>query len=466
MSFSKNIKNINNMISKNNSSFDHIIVGAGPAGLFAAYELINKKPKSKICIIEKGNLIQNRKPEETMSGVGGTGAYSDGKIHITPVLSHEKLFHLYNSQQLEELLNEVDEIFSFFGVDAPYTPENYNDAIPLLEECRQKEIHLVVRKTRHIGSDLLPKIIQNFQNHLIKNNVKIYSKTEVKDLIIDNKKKCTGVVLSDNKKIKAKKIFLAPGREGAKWLQDLCTSYEIPYHHDKVEIGVRVEFPAILMKRFIEVMYESIFMIRSNTFDDIVRTFCPCPNGYVTVEKYKDFISVNGHSNSDNGALNSNFALVSEVNLTEPTENTISYALSIAKLATTLGGGKPIVQRLIDLKNGRRSNWERINKGFVNPSLTDVTPGDISMALPYRIVVNLKEALETLDRVMPGINSGSTLLYAPEIKLRSSKIFTNRHLETNIKNLYVGGDASGLSGSITGAAVTGLISARNMALKK
>jgi len=454
------------MVTKNNSSFDYIIVGAGPAGLFAGYELIKNKPKAKICIIEKGNLIQNRKSNEVMSGVGGTGAYSDGKIHITPVLSHEKLFHLYNAQQLQNLLNEVDEIFSFFGVSAPYTPENYESVIPLLEECRQKEIHLFVRKARHIGSDSLPKVIHNFQNHLIKKGVKILAKTEVKDLLIDNKKNCNGVILSNNKKIKAKKIFLAPGRDGAKWLKDLCTNYEIPYHHDKVEIGVRVEFPSILMRRFTEVMYESIFMIHSKTFDDIVRTFCPCPNGYVTIEQYKDFISVNGHSNSDNGAVNSNFALVSEVKLTEPIENTISYALSIAKLATTLGGGKPIIQRLVDLKNGRRSNWQRINKSFVTPSLNDVTPGDISMALPYRIVVNIIEALEMLDRVMPGINSGSTLLYAPEIKLRSSKIFTNRYLETNIKNLHVGGDAAGLSGSITGAAVTGLISARGICSKK
>jgi len=448
-------------IGKTRSLYDCIIVGAGPAGMFAAYEMIKKKPKAKICLIEKGNLIQSRKKSEIMSGVGGTGTYSDGKLHLTPILSHEKMFHLYNPEQFQIFLNEVDDIFTNFGVDAPYSPENMEEVIPLVEECRRKEVQLFVRRTRHIGSDHLPKVILNFQEFLIKKGVKILPKTEVKDLLVI-KNKCLGVVLKDKKIIKGKTVFLAPGRTGTRWLQEICQRYKVNYTYDRIEIGVRVEFPAVLMKRFSDVMYESIFMVYTPTFDNAVRTFCPCPNGYVALEKYEDFISVNGHSNSDNLAPNSNFALVQEVELTEPVENTTSYALTIAKMATTIGGGRPVLQRLADFKKGRRSTWGRIKKSYVLPSLTDATPGDISMALPHRNVVNLKEAIEMLDRVMPGLNSGATLLYAPEIKLRASKIKTSKDLQTNIKNLFVGGDAAGLSGSITGAAVTGLIAGRGM----
>lgn len=441
--------------------YDCIIVGAGPAGLFAAYELIKNKPTLKILIIEKGEFVQNRKKTDVMSGVGGTGTYSDGKLHYTPTLSHEKMFHLYNPVEYQIFLDEVDKIFTTFGVTARMTPENIEEAESLVEECRKKSIQLFIRKARHVGSDTLPKIILNFQKYLIDKGVEFKTKTEVADLIIKGNR-CEGVLVSNRKKILSKKVLLAPGRLGAKWLQDTCEKYKLPYTYDKIEIGVRVEFPSGIMKRFTDVMYESIFMVYSTTFDDVVRTFCPCPNGYVAREDYEGFVSVNGHSNSDNKAPNSNFALVTEVNLTKPVENTISYALSIAKLASTIGGNKPILQRLADFKKGRRSTWDRLRKSYVIPSLSDVTPGDISMALPYRIVVDLKEALEILDQVMPGLNSGSTLLYAPEIKLRSSRIETDKSLQTKIIGLFVAGDGSGLSGSITGAAVTGIVAARGM----
>lgn len=440
--------------------YNCIIVGAGPAGLFAAYELV-KSGQKNIAIIDKGELVQNRKAKDVMSGVGGTGTYSDGKLHFTPILSHEKMFHLYSPAEYQKILDEVDKIFTQFGVTAPVTPKNIEQAEVLVEECRKKGIQLFIRKARHVGSDALPKVILNFQNYLIEKGVNFLTKKEVSDVLIKSNQ-CRGVVLKNGEKIQSQKVLLAPGRVGAKWLQDICEKYRLHYSYDKIEIGVRVEFPAGIMKRFTDVMYESIFMVYSSTFDDVVRTFCPCPNGYVTREDYEGFVSVNGHSNSDNKASNSNFALVSEVHLTEPVENTISYALSIAKLASTIGGNKPILQRLADFKKGRRSTWERLRKTYVVPSLSDVTPGDISMALPYRIMVNLKEALEILDGVMPGINSGSTLLYAPEIKLRSSKIETDKYLETKIKGLFVAGDAAGLSGSITGAAVTGIIAARGV----
>jgi len=216
------------------------------------------------------------------------------------------------------------------------------------------------------------------------------------------------------------------------------------------------------MRKHADALYEVVFKIRTKTFDDIIRTFCSCPNGYVAKEDYSGYVCVNGHSLSDHKSPNSNFAFVCEVRLTEPVENSLAYAKSIAELATTIGGGKPILQRLADLKVGRRSTVERISKSMVTPSLKDVTPGDISMALPHRVVTNILEGLEQLDKIMPGINSGSTLLYAPEVKFRSTKVKTDANMETCIKNLFIAGDASGMAGSITGAGATGIMAARGI----
>ena len=229
-----------------------------------------------------------------------------------------------------------------------------------------------------------------------------------------------------------------------------------------VEVGVRVEFPEGVMRRYAEALYEIVLKVRTPTFDDIVRTFCSCPHGYVAREDYQGYVCVNGYSNSDHSSKNSNVALVCEVNLTEPVENSIAYAQSIAELASTIGGQKPVLQRLADLRKGRRSTWKKIEKSLTTPSLMDVTPGDISMALPHRIVTNILESLEKLDTIMPGINAGSTLLYAPEVKFRSSKIKTTPNMETNLKGLFVAGDASGMAGSITGAAATGIMAARGI----
>ena len=218
------------------------------------------------------------------------------------------------------------------------------------------------------------------------------------------------------------------------------------------------------MRKYADSLYEIVLKVRTKTYDDIMRTFCSCPNGMVTIEEYGDYVCVNGHSTSNHESENSNFAFVCEVNLTEPVENSIAYAESIARLASTIGGGKPIIQRLTDLRRGRRSTPSRLSKSIVRASLPSnkVTPGDISMALPHRLVTNIIEGLEKLDVVMPGVNSGSTLLYAPEVKFRSSFVLTTYDMQTALKNVYVAGDASGLSGTITGAAATGIMAARGI----
>jgi len=441
-------------------NYDVLIVGAGPAGLFACYELLKKSKGIKIALVEMGDNMKKRKRSDVMSGFGGAGTFSDGKLTLTANLSHEKAFHLISRNKYQKILDYIDEVLTDFGVDSEYYPKENELLNELILESKRNDIELVVRKARHIGTDKLEKVMINFEKYLITNGVDILNNTKVTDLIFE-KKKLKGVK-TEKKDIYATKVLLAPGRVNAKWLQTLSDKYGIEYVYDKVEVGVRVEFPSSIMQRQAEVLYETVYRVRTKTYHDIVRTFCSCPNGFVSTEQYDGYVCVNGHSDSDHLSENSNFAFLCEVSLTEPVENSIAYAKSIAEVASTIGGGKPILQSLEDLKCGRRSTESRLEKSFVTPSLEDYTPGDISMALPHRIVVNIVEGLDILNLVMPGINSGSTLLYAPEVKFRSSKTKTDKDMETSIKGLYVAGDGAGLSGSITGAAVTGVMAARGM----
>lgn len=442
-------------------TYDVAIVGAGPAGLFAAYELTKKsKNPPKVIIIEKGKDISKRKAKEAMCGVGGAGTFSDGKLHFTPVLSHEKLFDVVNKQEYIKNIHYVDKLFSKFGVDAPYTPKNLTEAQQLVDFCQRQGIKLYIRKCRHVGSDNLPKVISNMVKTLKKQGVRFVCETEVKEILTEENQ-VVGLK-TKNKTYKAKKYLVAPGRIGAKWLQTQAKKIGLDYSYQKVEIGVRVEFPAGIMAEHSKIMHENIYSIQTPTFDDTVRSFCPCPNGRVALEQYGSYISVNGYSNSHSTSPNSNFNLTTEVQLTDPIENTTDYAILIAKTASLLGGNKPLLQRLADLRAGRRSTWDRIDKSYVNPTLKEVTPGDIALALPYRTVTNLLEGLEILDKVLPGVNSGSTLLYAPEIKLRGNRLKINGKMQTQIKNLYVAGDGPGTAGNIVGAAVSGIFAAKGM----
>jgi uncharacterized protein len=440
--------------------YDVIIVGAGPAGLFAAYEL--SKTDKKVLLIEKGKAIKDRPRSEVMCGVGGAGTFSDGKLHFSPVLSHEKMFHIWGVDEYQEVVNYVDQTFVDFGDNSEYYPKGDGKFEKLVETCKKNGIHLVHRKNRHVGTDKLPIIIGKFEESLRENGIEIMTESTANDIIVENNE-IKGVICN-GENILAKQVILSPGRFNASWMQNLAKKYSIPYKYDKVEVGVRVEFPSGIMREIAEIQYDSIFLIQTPTYDNVMRTFCVCPCGFVGAEDYEGFVCVNGHSNSHHDSENSNFAFVQEISLTEPLENTTKYAKSIAKLTNTIGGGKPLIQRYADLKNGRRSTWERIKKSHVTPSLKDVVPGDIAMGFPHRLVTNIKEGLEILDKVMPGIASGDTLLYAPEIKLRSSKIETDKHLRTFIKGLSVAGDGAGVSGNIIGAAVTGVIAARGLDL--
>ncbi len=444
--------------------FDIIIVGAGPAGIFACIELLKSQKNLNIAMIDMGSPLEKRCSGDVMSGFGGAGTYSDGKLQFTPKLSHERTFHLITPHDYQIILNYVDDIFTTFGVSGTEYPKNKKQVAEMVEEAEKKGMELIVRRAKHVGTNKLHIVIKKMQEYLKKNDVALIMNTKICDLLEKNGK-CIGVLDENNNRYLAGKVLMSPGRISSKWLQDVSKIHGIKYQYDMVEVGVRVEFLQSVMKRYADALYEIVFKIRTPTFDDIMRTFCTCPNGFVAMETYKGYVCVNGHSYSDHISKNSNFAFVAEVHLTEPVENSIAYAESIAQLTSTIGGGKPILQRLADLKKARRSTWSRLSNSIVTPTLTDVTPGDISMALPHRIVVDIIEGLEILDSVMPGINNGSTLLYAPEVKFRSSKVTTSEDMQTTLPGVYVAGDASGLSGTITGAAATGIMAARGM-LKK
>jgi uncharacterized protein len=443
------------------NKYDVIVIGAGPAGIFACYELVVKKPGLKIALIDMGSRVEERCEDEVMSGFGGAGTFSDGKLQFTPKLSHERTFHLISPEEYQKILDYIDGIFTGFGVEAEEYPKNAGEVYELVTEAEKRGIELIVRRAKHVGTNNLHKVMRKFEKYLEKKGIEMIMNTKITDLT-EEKGKVTGVTDDKGNIYHADKILLSPGRINARWLQELAEKHGIRYQYDMVEIGVRVEFLESVMKRYADALYEIVLKVRTNTFDDIMRTFCSCPNGFVALEQYQGYVCVNGHSYSDHLSKNSNFAFVCEVHLTEPVENSIAYAESIARMASTIGGGKPILQRLADLRKGRRSTWSRLANSMVIPSLKDVTPGDISMALPHRVVTDILEGLEKLDEVMPGINDGSTLLYAPEVKFRSSKVVTTADMQTTLKGVYVAGDAAGLSGTITGAAATGIMAARGI----
>jgi len=447
-----------------------IIVGAGPAGMFAAYELCNN-PNLEITIFEKGKKVKDRKcpkketgfcskctPCNILHGVGGAGTFSDGKINFHHEVGGD-LLQFKNLEETEELLEKIRKIFIHFGAK----PEDYFEpdgkAEILSREAKKNGVRFLPLKQLHIGSDKLPNVINNITEFLQNKGVIFKTEVDVKDILVESNK-ITGIKLKEEE-IKSDYVIIAPGRSGTDWFKQIAKKQNLKIEFQSVDIGVRVEVPDEVMDDITKINYDPKFYIITQR-DDLIRTFCTNPHGFVTIENYGKFICVNGHAMKTKKSNNTNFAFLVRIKLTEPVEDTISYGEKIAELATQIGGGKPIVQRLKDLKRGRRSNWDRINKSYVKPTLTDITPGDISMALPSRIVEDIKEGLERLSKVIPGVDSDSTLLYAPEIKFYSLKLAVNNNMETEIKDLFVCGDGAGVSRGINGAAFTGLISAQEI----
>ena len=455
--------------------YDVVIVGAGPAGLFSAYELCKNK-NLKILLLDKGKLAKNRtcpmkknnkcvncNPCAILSGYGGAGTFSDGKLNFIPKLGKSDLFKYMDISEAYQIIDDTEKIFNEFKMDSKVYPTNMEEAHDLEEKIARLGANLLIIKQKHLGSDMLPTYIENFTNYLKNNGVDILENADVIDIIEEKNNYKTVYMNNKNKKeVESKYVIVAPGRTGAKWVQELADKYKIDYTSQSIEIGVRVEVRKEILAPITNVIYDPTIFIRTDTYNDQIRTFCTNPGGFVAKENYNGYICVNGHALKEIKSNNSNFAFISKVNLTEPVTNTREYGECIAKIANTLGAGKPIIQTLRDLKMGRRSNMDRIKKGFIEPTLKDVVAGDLALVLPHRIIKNIIEGLEILDKIIPGVNNGETLLYGPEIKFFSNEITTNNKMKLENHNIYFIGDGAGKAGNIVTAAATGLIAARDI----
>ena len=460
-------------------SYDVVIVGAGPAGLFCAYELTEKNNKLKIALIDKGHKAETRmcpmkinggkcmncNPCQILSGYGGAGTFSDGKLNFIPKLGKSDLFKYMSQSEAYQIIDDTEKIFNKFNMDSDIYPSNMNEAEEIKKEVAKHGARLLLIKQKHLGSDKLPGYIKDFTEYLENKVIDIYENANVSDIISKSKNEHE-VIIDGKEKLIAKNVVIAPGRTGAKWVQELADKYEIPYTSQSIEIGVRVEVRKEILEDITNVIYDPTIFIKTDTYSDEIRTFCTNPGGFVAKENYYGFICVNGHSLKDIKSNNSNFAFISKVGLTEPVTNTRLYGESIARIANVLGDGKPIIQSLRDLKKGRRSEWKRINKGFIEPTLKDCVAGDLALVLPHRIITNILEGLEKLDKIIPGVNNDETLLYGPEIKFFSNEIDTNNKFKLENYDIYFIGDGAGKAGNIVTAAATGLIAARDILERK
>lgn len=456
--------------------FDVVIVGAGPAGLFAAYELITKNENLKICLIDQGRRAKNRvcpmkqggkcancKPCQILSGFGGAGTFSDGKLNFIPKLGKSDLFKYMSESEAYKLIDETEQIFNKFGMDAEVYPKDDTLSQKIKKEVTLKGARLLLIKQKHLGSDTLPTHIENVTNFLQQRGVTLIESGNVEDIVENsNTNTVTYTQFGETHTLETKYVVVAPGRTGAAWVQALLERHKIPYYSQSIEIGVRVEVRKEILQSITDVIYDPTIFIKTKTYGDEIRTFCTNPGGYVTKENYYGYICVNGHALKNVKSNNSNFAFISKISLTQPVTNTRQYGESIARIANVLGDNKPIIQTLKDLRSGRRSEWHRIDKGFVEPTLKDCVAGDLALVLPYRIITNILEGLEELDKIIPGVNNDETLLYGPEIKFFSNEIETDNNFKAKDKNIYFIGDGAGKAGNIVVAAATGLVSARDI----
>lgn len=450
--------------------FDVVVVGGGPAGLFAAYHLRRHSDLS-VLLLEKGQPAERRRcplqgqggclrcnPCNILSGLGGAGLFSDGKLNFIPKLGKTDLTQFLTPAEALALIDETEAIFTAFGMDGPVYPTDMERARTLRKEARKCGIELLLIRQKHLGSDRLPGYIAAMCQSLRQAGVVLRTGEEVRDVTVEGGR-VTGVVTSQGS-YRARAVILAPGRVGAEWLAGLARRHGLSCSQRGIEVGVRVEVHGDILKDVTDIIYDPTFFVRTRKYDDQTRTFCTNQGGYVALENYQDFVCVNGHAYLETKSENANFAFLSKVVLTDPVSDNQAYGEAIGRLASMIGGGNPILQRFGDLKRGRRSTWSRVRRGSVVPTMQAVTCGDIAMALPERIVANLADGLEQLNAVVPGVANDETLLYAPEIKFFATQIDTSPQLETAVAGMYVAGDGPGVAGNIVSAAATGLLPAK------
>jgi len=452
--------------------FDVIIVGAGPAGIFAALELTQKHPALRILMMEKGGSIEERAcPLKTkavscvacpecalLSGWGGAGAYSDGKLSLSRFVGGNLARHVGDSA-LDSLIREADAAYIQFGAPGVVHGLPDENLRSLQELAARNELALVESPVRHIGTDVCFDVLTRMKEHL-GGRVEMLFRCGAASIIVENGR-AQGVQACNGRRFTADYVVLAPGREGSRWLDEEAARLGLTRLTNPVDIGVRVELPAAVMEHLTSVTYEPKLIYRTRRFDDQVRTFCVNPYGEVVKEHLKDVWTVNGHSYAGRTSGNTNFALLVSTTFTEPFDEPIQYGRHIAQLANFLGRGV-IVQRLGDLQHGRRSTRERIDRGLVRPTLADATPGDLSFVLPYRHLADIMEMLEALDRIAPGVNSRHTLLYGVEVKFYSRQFRLSETLETEIPGLFAAGDGAGVSRGLIQASASGMVAAREI----
>ncbi len=449
--------------------YDVIIIGAGPAGIFAALELVRKN-NLKILMIEKGSDLERRACPMIESSVpcvqcglcgilcgwGGAGAYSDGKLTLTSDFGG-RLKEYLAPDELAASIDYVDSIYRSFGAGGEVHGEDNAALSRLKKRSAGYNLELIPARIRHIGTDLCREVLKRLKDEL-SDKVDFLFDTAVDHINAENGS-VTGVTIADSRTIEAGHVIVAAGREGSSWLSAEAKRLGLSLRKNPVDIGVRVELPAHIMKDITDIAYEGKFIYYTRRFRDRVRTFCMNPYGEVVKEYSEGIYSVNGHSYRNRKTGNTNFALLVSTDFTEPFDDPISYGRYIAGLANLLGGGV-IVQRLGDLKMGRRSTAERIAEASVRPTLEDATPGDLSFVLPYRHLHNIIEMLEALDNVAPGVNSGDTLLYGVEVKFYSMKLKLTPELETEVRNLFAVGDGAGVTRGLIQASISGVIASR------
>jgi len=456
--------------------YDVVIIGAGPAGIFAALELAEQD--LKVAIFEKGNPINARKcvalegktcihcrPCHLLSGWGGAGAFSDGKLTLSTKIGGWLNQYLEEKELMKLLLYVSDKFSRFGGIEPPAL-----EIPPKVEEIRKRavvaDLKLIPYIVNHLGTDIAQISITKMFEYL-KDKVDIYFRRPVKHILVENNK-VKGVVLEkNNEEIKAKYVIAAPGREGSDWFKQEAKRLGIKLELSLVDVGVRVETAAEIMEPITDVLYEPKIEYYTKSFDDKVRTFCVNPYGYVTQEVYNDAVLVNGQSYRNKRSNNTNFALLVTSSFTEPFKSSIEYAKHIARLANMLSGGSVIVQRLGDLKLGRRSTAERLAKSIVEPTLKSAVPGDLSFVFPYRYLKDILEMLKALDKLTPGIYSNHTLLYGVEAKFYTARTKVKNSMESpKIQNLYLAGDGVGVTRGLIQASVSGVISAHDILRKE